>query len=389
MNNTYLQKKRIKKELTKTLLHKFYIKALIYAACIISLFGIGYYVCSQRIWYIDTPFYFQIAWLHDNWFACFLFFFVVGILLLIFWYFMKFIRIAEYMLDEIEAIAEESTVPHGHQHDATGSYSYVRQNLSSDHKIPKELQSIQLQINQIREEMYKNQLSAKEANQRKNDLIVYMAHDLKTPLTSVIGYLNLLHDEKDISPELQDKYTNIALQKAQRLEELINEFFDITRLQLSTMTLQRSNVNLERMIEQIAYEFRPQLMEKNIDYRLHLESNLEINCDIDKISRVFDNLLKNAMHYSYEHTSIHISAYRENEDCIIIQIDNCGRTIPQEKLQQLFEPFFRMDSSRASYSGGAGLGLAIAKEIVEAHEGTITCSSKAEHICFKIMLPVQ
>lgn len=380
MTNTYTQKKRIKKELTKVLLRKFYIKTMIYAAIIIGLFGVGYYICAQRIWYEDTPFYAQIHWLHHNWFACFLFFLVIGILLLTLWYFIKFIRIVEYMLGEIETIAKES--------------SKVRENgeevdffiQKEQQKIPKELQSIQLQINEIREQMYKNQLLVKETTKRKNDLLMYMAHDLKTPLTSVIGYLNLLHDETEISEELQNKYTGIALQKAQRLEDLINEFFDITRLQLSTMNLEKSKVNLQRMIEQIAYEFRPQFMEKDIEYSLHLEPNLEMNCDIDKISRVFDNLLKNALHYSYSHTTIAISAY-EQLDKIIIQIDNCGKTIPQERLQQLFEPFFRMDNSRASYSGGAGLGLAIAKEIIQAHGGSIECISENEHICFKMIYP--
>ena len=139
----------------------------------------------------------------------------------------------------------------------------------------------------------------------------------------------------------------------------------------------------------------PTVHEKNISYSLHLEPDIELNCDIDKMERVFDNLLKNAVHYSYANTTIHISAYRESlsqsagqtNENIVIQMDNCGKTIPQEKLLQLFEPFFRMDSSRASYSGGAGLGLAIAKEIVEAHGGNISCISEEEHICFKIVLP--
>lgn len=380
MNSGYLHKKRIKKELTKVLLRKFYIKTMIYAACIIGLFVLGYYVCAQRIWYEDTPFYNQIHWLHSNWFSCFLFFLVIGILLLILWYFIKFIRIVEYMLDEIETIANESYDSNVQINNKKQMGSYEKNGL------PQELQLIWMQINEIRERMYRNQLLVKEASKRKNDLLMYMAHDLKTPLTSVIGYLNLLHDEKEISGELQDKYTEIALQKAHRVEELLNDFFDITRLQLSTIKLEKSKVNLERMIEQIAYEFRPQLMKKNIEYSLYLEPNLEMNCDIDKMRRVFDNLLKNAAHYSYSHTTIAISAYQEM-DKIVIQTDNCGKTIPQERLQQLFEPFFRMDDSRASYSGGAGLGLAIAKEIIEAHGGTITCMSEQEHICFKMVFP--
>lgn len=376
--NMELQKKRLKKELTRNMLHRFYIESALYAFGIIFLFAVGYYVCSQKIWYESTPFYDLVHWLHYKWFEVFLIFFAAGLLFLTFRYFRKFIWILEYILNEVEQMANE---PEG-----------VAQN--NTEQVPTELTEVHLQIERIREQMEQNRLAAKEAEKRKNDLIVYMAHALKTPLTSVIGYLNLLHDEQEISSKLQEKYLGIALHKAERLEDLINEFFEITRLQLSNLVLQKSKVNLGRMLEQIAYEFRPQLMEKQIEYELHLEPGLEINCDIDKIERVFDNLLKNAFHYSYEQSTIHISTYQETiqkpdgwKPAAAIQFDNRGKTIPAEKLSQIFEQFFRMDHSRASYSGGAGLGLAIAKEIIEAHGGTINCTSEQEHICFKIVLP--
>lgn len=355
-------------------MHRFYLYCALYAAIIIALFGAGYYVCSQKIWYESTPFYFLIHWLHEKWFECFLLFFVVGILLLTFGYFRKFIRILEYMLNEVEQMASETS-------ESVEISQYHSQ------EPPEELREVQLQLVQIREQMEQNRRAAKEAEKRKNDLIVYMAHDLKTPLTSVIGYLNLLNEEKEISTQLREKYLGIALRKSERLEELINEFFDITRLQLSNMLLQKSHIDLGRMLEQIAYEFRPQLQERNISYELHLDAGLEWECDTEKIERVFDNLLKNAMHYSYEHTTIHISAYREDGNQIVVQLDNHGKTIPPEKLERIFEQFYRMDDSRDSYSGGAGLGLAIAKEIVEAHGGTIQCISQQEHICFKLVFP--
>ncbi len=126
-------------------------------------------------------------------------------------------------------------------------------------RLPAELKQVEDRMNQVKQEAIRNARIAKEAEQRKNDLIVYLAHDLKTPLTSVIGYLTLLRDEQEISDELRRKYLSISLEKAERLEDLINEFFEITRFNLSQLTLELSRVNLTRMLQQIAFEFKPLL----------------------------------------------------------------------------------------------------------------------------------
>lgn len=227
---------------------------------------------------------------------------------------------------------------------------------------------------------------AKQSEQRKNDLIVYLAHDLKTPLTSVIGYLTLLRDEKDISEELRQKYLSISYDKAQRLEDLINEFFDITRFNLTDIELQYSNVNLTRLLEQSAYEFQPMLSEKKLTYSLHAAENIMLKCDADKLQRVIDNLLRNAVFYSYENTVIDINVIqREGE--VSVSIKNRGDTIPPEKLGRLFEQFFRLDSSRGTNKGGAGLGLAIAKKIAELHGGKIEAKSEDNTVEFILTVP--
>lgn len=249
-----------------------------------------------------------------------------------------------------------------------------------------ELAPTEKKINAIKHTLEKQKLDAKLAEQRKNDLIVYLAHDLKTPLASVIGYLNLLHDEGQISEELREKYLAVSLDKAERLEDLINEFFEIAKFNLSNITLQYSRINLTRLLEMLLYEFQPMLGEKDLHCSLNIAEDTMLKCDADKMQRVFDNLLRNAVIYSFEGTDIVITA-AEYEGNIRIRFVNHGDTIPEEKLERIFEQFYRLDSSRSTGSGGAGLGLAIAKQIVELHGGEITAKSENELIEFEVTLP--
>ncbi len=255
-------------------------------------------------------------------------------------------------------------------------------------KLPKEMHEVENQLNLVREQALRSALAAREAEQRKNDLIVYLAHDLKTPLTSVVGYLTLLRDEPQISQELRLRYTQTALDKADRLEELINEFFEITRFNLTQVELERAPVDLTRMLQQLVSEFEPILRDKELTCEAELPSRLEYVCDPDKLARVFDNLLRNAVSYSFPHSVIHIQA-EQKRDKVLITFQNVGSTIPQDKLNRIFEQFFRLDSSRASRTGGAGLGLAIAKQLVGLHGGTIAAESADSCTCFRIMLPLK
>ena len=252
--------------------------------------------------------------------------------------------------------------------------------------LPGALSQVEAQLNLTREKALRSAMAAKEAEQRKNDLIVYLAHDLKTPLTSVIGYLTLLRDEPELSPAFRARYTGVALDKAERLEELINEFFDITRFNLTHLELEKRSVDLSRMLQQVASEFEPQFAQRGLACALDLPPALEYGCDPDKLARVFDNLLRNACHYSEPGTQVRVAASVE-EGGIILTFTNTGATIPEEKLGRIFEQFFRLDASRASRTGGAGLGLAIAKEIVELHGGTISAWSAEGVTTFTVALP--
>ena len=253
--------------------------------------------------------------------------------------------------------------------------------------LPEDLIEVEHRLNDIQREAQRNALAAQEAEQRKNDLLVYLAHDLKTPLTSVIGYLSLLTEEQEISPALREKYLGVALDRAYRLEDLINEFFEIARFSLTNLPLDLGRVDLSRMLEQIVYEFQPMLTEKHLTCKLSAPPEIQLLCDGNKLQRVFDNVLRNAVSYCYENTTIQVKA-KQAEDHVLIKITNEGDTIPQERLERIFEQFYRLDVSRSSSTGGAGLGLAIAREIVELHHGRIIAHSENGITCFEVTLPI-
>jgi two-component system sensor histidine kinase VanS len=250
-----------------------------------------------------------------------------------------------------------------------------------------EMEPIAKEMNKIKSALRKKEQDAQNAEQRKNDLVVYLAHDIKTPLTSVIGYLSLLDEAPDMPAEQKAKYVNITLEKAFRLEQLINEFFEITRYNLQTILLEKQEINLSYMLLQMADEFYPQLSASGKAAVVNAPDELLIYADPDKLARVFNNIMKNAIAYGYNDSVIKIDAALQEAD-VLITISNQGNTIPAHKLETIFDKFFRLDDARSSSTGGAGLGLAIAKSIVTAHGGTIQAESKEEQTVFTVILPV-
>ena len=248
-----------------------------------------------------------------------------------------------------------------------------------------EMDFMELKMNKLGSALQERERKAREAEQRKNDLVMYLAHDIKTPLTSIIGYLSLLDEAPDMPVEQKAKYVHITLDKAYRLEQLIDEFFEITRYNLQTIRLSKENIDLYYMLVQMADEFYPQLSDNGKRTVIHASEDLAAYGDSDKLARVFNNILKNAAAYSEDNSVIEITAGLAG-DMVNIVFKNAG-TIPKEKLASIFEKFYRLDDARSSDKGGAGLGLAIAKEIITLHGGQIYAESNNKYTTFTVELP--
>lgn len=267
----------------------------------------------------------------------------------------------------------------------TGIDNIVLDSADSIHMIT-ELKPIETRLNEIKQILKKQEQEVIEGEKKKNDLIVFLAHDLKTPLTSIVAYLTMLDSYQDMPEEERQRYTHIALEKSIRLGELISEFFEITKFNLQDIVLEPVELNLSMMLEQLADELYGVLREKNLTCEVEAAEDMVVYGDADKLARVFDNILRNAVSYCYPNTKIRIQAEMTEEGNRIV-FSNRGKQIPKEQLGTIFEKFYRLDEARHSTTGGAGLGLAIAKEIVELHGGTIWAESDDKETRFIVTLP--
>lgn len=264
--------------------------------------------------------------------------------------------------------------------------AYMEQSSSDLSVFSSEFSSIGLQIGKLRERAMEKERLLEQETRQKDDLITYLAHDLKTPLASVIGYLCLLEESPSLPQTLREQYIGITLEKSYRLEQLINEFFDITRYNLNTIVVNPGKIHLRSMLLQMADEFYPILEPEGKSICVQAPSDLILIGDADKLARVFNNILKNAASYSYENTVIEINV-EQQQASVVLSFTNQGDPIPLHQQSTIFEKFYRLDSSRSARTGGSGLGLAIAREIVAAHGGTIRVSSTLEDTTFTVTLP--
>lgn len=257
--------------------------------------------------------------------------------------------------------------------------------------LPSELAPTALALNTIKAASEQNERAAKAAEERKNELVVYLAHDIKTPLTSIIGYLTLLEESPDLPLEVRERYTNITLDKAYRLEELLDEFFEITRYNLQTIPIERSRFDGALFVNQVMDEFFPLAEGRRLELVYEGPSELSVFADAGRVARVLNNVIKNAVAYADPETDVKVrTGLVTAADGFVwweLTVSDQGRELSPLHLERIFEKFYRADESRGSQAGGAGLGLAISREIARAHGGDIYASSDAGLTSFTIWIP--
>lgn len=239
-------------------------------------------------------------------------------------------------------------------------------------------------VEDIRELMDKE----RESERTKNELITNVAHDLRTPLTSIIGYLELLSGPAQMPPEMQKKYIDITYTKAKRLEKLIEDLFGFTKLNYGKISMKVSKVDIIKLLSQLLEEFYPNFEEKNLSYEL--QSNVPakvISADGNLLARLFENLVGNAIKYGADGKRILVRVHA-TEQIVTVSVTNYGYVIPKDELPMIFDKFYRVEQSRSTNTGGTGLGLAIAKNIVDMHGGTIGVTSDLNGTVFTVRLLV-
>lgn len=275
-----------------------------------------------------------------------------------------------------------------HISDAVQSISEGKLNTSIDIIGDDEFSSMASNLNKMVEDIRELMDKEREAERTKNELITNVAHDLRTPLTSIIGYLELLAGNTKIEPKLQHKYIEIAYGKARRLEKLIEDLFGFTKLNYGRISMHVTQLDIVKLLSQLLEEAYPSFADKNLSY--DFQSNVPakmITADGNLLARLFDNLIGNAIKYGADGKRV-VVKLQGGEDVVTVSVTNFGYVIPPEELPLIFNKFYRVEQSRSAHTGGTGLGLAIVKEIVDMHGGAIDVASDLNGTVFTVKLQV-
>lgn len=292
------------------------------------------------------------------------------------------------------------------------------ENRSKPVKLPPDLSIAQADLEEVRQRSLADERASRAAEQRKNELVAYLAHDIKTPLTSVTGYLALLAESPDLPAEQRARYAGVALEKAERLEGLMDEFFEITRYNLQAIPIERERIGLALLCQQVADELFPAAAERSVGIRVEAPQDARVFADPEKLARALGNVVRNAVAFADAGSDVRIEARLEagpsaagaptaassgaatasaaSSDAAdpalrtaAIRVIDRGREISPAHLQRIFEKFYREDAARQSGTGGAGLGLAIAREIMRAHGGDISAASAEGETTFVLTFPTR
>ncbi|WP_137598026.1 sensor histidine kinase [Paucilactobacillus kaifaensis] len=327
----------------------------------------GIFIIKQSL--VVGPYHTQI-WSYQRWLVAFMILIDIWV---VYWRLMR--RYRQYQLHHI--IDELHYIAQGH----------------FDHRIPFKLkgdqQHVVTSVNSLVDSAIQSMDDERKIEQSKDELITNVSHDLRTPLTSIIGYLGLIEDKQYHNDEDLLKYTHTAYEKAKQMKALVEDLFEYTKVRQTEAPVNIINVNLDQMLEQLAASFELEASKKDIKMLSNTKpANLMIEADAEKLGRVFSNLIANGLKYGQGASYIKLEA-RQKDDYVIVRVSNDGAPIPQKSLDHLFERFYRVEESRSKATGGTGLGLAIVQSIVDLHHGKVHAESNDQETSFIVELPVQ
>lgn len=262
-----------------------------------------------------------------------------------------------------------------------------------EHRIPFKLTGQMQRVVESVNSLVDSTISAMEEERRiersKDELITNVSHDIRTPLTSIIGYLGLIENKRYTSEDELLQYTHTAFLKANQMKSLVDDLFEYTKVRQEGVTLQVRQLDLGAMLEQIAASYELEANKKGMQIKVEItDAPLVMEADADKLARVFNNLVSNALKYGAGGKHIYLKAKRVTSKELKVVIANDGEQIPEKSLNQIFDRFYRAESSRSRETGGSGLGLAIAQGIVELHNGYIYVTSDQKLTQFVMHFPV-
>lgn len=263
-----------------------------------------------------------------------------------------------------------------------------------DHRVPfrvtGDVQRVVDSVNALVDSVIHSMDEERAIEKSKDELITNVSHDIRTPLTSIIGYLGLIEDKQYHSQEDLLKYTHTAFLKSKQMKSLVEDLFEYTKVRQTDTPLSLTNIDLAAMLEQLAASFELEAQKKGMTIgSSSTPSVLMMEADPEKLVRIFNNLVANALKYGDGGKQINLIAQQVNDNELEVRVTNDGPKIPKESLSMIFERFYRVEESRSKETGGTGLGLAIAQSIVALHGGYIYVESDDDLTSFVIHLPVK